>query len=250
MSEIRTECTNWRCRGKPPSLSINKEKGVYYCFRCGEKGRTGNPSRQARLYGFEMSPKELEPVPESTLIVPGMRSYEYLEKRRGISPDVLMSVPIRESDKGIVFLFPEEAYWQERRWSEYRPPAWKNASPAPRTTSNGVIYNVRSYPISDRVVVVEGIIDALAVAEFENAAAVLTNQVQDMQAQHLAQLYTKAVYMPDGDVPLKKIIKSKTILQEAFNTVVTYVSLPKGEDPASLRKEEMMKIMMGEVLFT
>jgi hypothetical protein len=137
---------------------------------------------------------------------------------------------IRETDEGLFFPFPGFDYWQERRWAQFRP-RWNNSTNT--GPKQGVYYHVRSGGSTERVILVEGIVDALVVGAYENAAAVLSWRLHPAQIDRLEAIYDKLVYMPDGDVPYERMMSQMQKLPRGSSTI----PLPDGEDPASMGKE-------------
>ena len=91
-------------------------------------------------------------------------------------------------------------------------------------------YHVRTAPDDDRVVLVEGIIDALAVGQYTNSIATLSWRLHVAQLDDIARRYAQVIYMPDGDVPADRLMEEMRKLPVGSITV----ELPKGDDPASM----------------
>jgi hypothetical protein len=137
-------------------------------------------------------------------------------------------MPITETAYGLLFRFPGFDYWQERRWAQHHPPPWKNKSGV--GASDGIYYHVRTAPSDPRVFLVEGIIDALVLGAYTNAASTLSWQLHVAQLDDLSTKYKTLIYMPDGDVPANRVMEMMRRLPPGSSTVM----LPKTEDPASM----------------
>ena len=148
-----------------------------YCPGIDGKGRRSGLGRELP-FSISAPPKEApKPTkgsdpPESWPLKTGDFELEYLLQERAIEPWVINAMPIRRTATGILFLFPECDYWQERRWKPF-PPRWKNMSGEGVGASNGAMYLVR-VTHNDTLFLVEGIIDALSIGAFAPAASTLS----------------------------------------------------------------------------
>lgn len=239
--------------GKENHLYLNIEKGVFHCFRCGYSGK----AKELESQGVQL-PKNtsvlLKPATLSHHITEAIsdppdyweltfQSHEYLLDR-GIHRSVLdlLRKKIYDTARGILFFYPDEDYWQVRHWSAYCPPRWVNPTVAPRTPASGVVYHLRTHYDSSRVVLVEGIGDALRVAPFANVAAVLSTNVHEAQAFHLSETYKTVDLLLDGDVPMSKVLGQKKKLSGFFEHVQIHPpsSYP---DPGSTPDHELEEIL-------
>jgi hypothetical protein len=225
MSEVQTTCP--QCGGS--SFYINTVKGVYYCHRasCGISGRSKNLGFDVPVAGFkpvQFEDRSLEEPPEYFSL--SDNAYEYF-KNRNVPRWLVDSMPIYETAKGLLFFFPGFEFWQERRWKQHRPPAWKNCGGD--GASAGVYYHVQTHSARE-IVLVEGIFDALVVGQFTNAACVLSWRLHHKQVEDISDYYSRLIYMPDGDVPLNKA----TIEFTKMPIGSTFKQLPLGRDPASM----------------
>jgi hypothetical protein len=246
--EVKMDCPF--C-GKENHLYYNPAKGVFYCFRCGKSGHANELRRHGVmvqrsdrvLYENEVSYRlgeGLADPPEYKEITTS--SGDYLHER-GVHASVLRMLrqKIYETNKGLLFFYPDADYWQERRWSAFSPPRWVNPSVAPRSPAQGVVYHLRTQYESPRVVLVEGIFDALRVAPFANVAALLSSEYHDNQLRHLASLgYTHATCVPDRDVSVGKRIQYLGKCGAWFSDVGIFTDLvaddPGNEDDEVLRR--------------
>jgi hypothetical protein len=136
-------------------------------------------------------------------------SVEYLTER-GVHASVLnlLRRKVYDTAKGLLFLYPDWDYWQERRWTAFSPPRWVNPSVAAASPATGVTYHLRTHYDSTRVVLVEGILDALRVAPFENVAAMLSSKYHERQLMELEDsVYESVLIYPDRDVAVTKRIE-------------------------------------------
>ena len=204
--------------GKEGHLYLNLDKGVFYCFRCGARGREGalkdqgiqvdkrsiNSLKQPGTLSFKMTEAVSTP-PEYGVLSTYSRSYL---KGRGVHDTILRVLrrKIYDTQEGILFFYPDEDYWQLRRWSG--TPRWVNPTTAPRSASGGVVYHLQTHYGSGAVVVVEGIGDALRVAPFANVAAVLSSNRHDAHLARLSERYDRVGILLDRDVPAPKLMAS------------------------------------------
>jgi hypothetical protein len=80
---------------------------------------------------------------------------------------------------------------------------------------------------------VEGIIDALVLGQYTNTAATLSWRLHVAQLDDLSARYDTLVYMPDGDVPVYRVMEQMKLLPIGSKVTI----LPGTEDPASLGEE-------------
>jgi hypothetical protein len=236
---------------------VNATKRVAYCQRCGYSvgPKQYKQLRLDKVYGDSWLPytpisrtlevnTRFQTPPEYDSL--SDHSYSYLVDRRGISPEIVDRFPIYDTQFGILFLFPQEDYWQVRRWRQFSPPRWENpSSEHPVSPSEGVSYLVDTYPSSKRVVLVEGILDALAVGRYANAAAVLTNQIKEAQAFLLSDRFDEALVLLDKDVPFVEAYKRTEKISSLFESchMIWPYDNVKGKDPASIPKNDLRTLL-------
>ena len=243
MSEKRMDCPY--C-GKEGHLYLNLEKKVFYCFRCGARGREGSLKehgiRVPSVTGLGPTPGTLSfRVTEAVSDPPEYQSLstysrEYLTSR-GIHETILRTLrnKIYDCDEGILFFFPDEDYWQVRRWEG--KPRWVNPTVAPRPPARGTTYHLRTHHGSGTVVLVEGIGDALRIGPFANCAALLSSNLHDAQLSRLAEEYSTCGILLDRDVSAPKQIAS---LQKAGNYFNKALLMHCGAtDPGDMTDEEI-----------
>lgn len=249
MAEKQLDCPS--C-GKERHLYLNIEKQVFYCFRCGYSGKAG----ELKAQGIQVPKKTSELLKPSTLshrIVGSMSdppeyyplttsSVEYLTNR-GVHGSIMNTLrkKIYETPRGLLFFFPDEDYWQLRHWSAWAPPRWVNPTVAPYTPAAGVVFHLRTHYDSSRVVLVEGVVDALRVAPFANVAAVLSSNVHEGQAIKLSCTYDALDIMLDGDVPLSKLLSQQRKLSGMFHSARICVS--PASDPGSATDGDLERIL-------
>jgi Zn ribbon nucleic-acid-binding protein len=249
MAEKQLDCP--AC-SKQRHLYLNIEKGVFYCFCCGYSGR----SRDLEAQGIHVPRKTselLKPVSLSFRAGEAVSdppeyypittcSVEYLTNR-WVHDSILtyLRKKIYETSKGILFFFPDEDYWQVRKWEAWTPPRWVNPTVAPRTPAVGVVYHLRTHYDSDRVVLVEGLVDALRVAPFANVAAVLSTNLHEEQLFHLSYIYKRADLMLDGDVPVSKLLAQRGKVGGIFqhSRIIDY----SADDPGTASDDELEEVL-------
>ena len=245
MAEKQMDCPS--C-GKKKHLYLNIEKQLFHCFRCGYSGR----AKDLEMQGIAVPKKTDELLKPSSLsfrVAEGMSdppeywdagddTIDYLADR-GVHVTIqkLLRKKIYETSRGILFFYPDRDYWQVRHWSAWAPPRWLNPTVAPVTPAGGVVFHLRTHYDSDRVVLVEGIVDALRVAPFANVAAVLSTNIHEAQISGLAANYESCSIMLDRDVHLSKLLAQGRKVGAYFKHkhLVKYRSV----DPGSASDEEI-----------
>jgi len=247
MSEKKLDCPFCAKEGH---LYYNVTKGVFYCFKCHAKGHTHDLKRAglnvvsgSRLLEEDVSyrmTEALETPPPFKEITTSSR--RYLTGRK-IHESVLLQLrnKIYDTDTGILFFFPDQDYWQVRRWTEFVPPRWKNPTVSTNTPATGIVYHLRNHHGSREVVIVEGIGDALRVAPFANVAAILSSRFHAAQAIRLTELgYDSARIIFDRDVPVTTRLTSISTAGCFFR----YVSAVdcEAKDPGEATDERLKEI--------
>lgn len=246
MSELITTCPF--CN-KDKHFYINKKKKVYHCHRCKVSGRLEHLERQ----GFKIPLRIAERTQEPRSLVDAIStlpdhfplsniSREYLINR-GIDDLLLDSIPIYDTAQGILFIFPEERYWQIRRWEQFTPPRWENPHNSITSVRTGVTYLLDRHDVRT-VVIVEGVCDALVVAPYANVAAVLSSSISPKQAMRLGGRFKKAIVLLDRDVKLSKRYNQAERITPYFETVrvVDPYEKENEQDPATLRRDTLREI--------
>jgi hypothetical protein len=190
-------------------LYYNIEKRVFFCFKCNTGGTKaqlvsggGSPPNEQRARHILLDQnmvkvsRQMQEPPASHPMTDA--ETEYLVSR-GVRPTQMHL--FQAAAKGIVCMFPDEDYWQMRAWSAFAPPRWVNPTDAPRQPADGLVYHLRPFYDSRRVVLVEGIFDAIPVSKFANVAAMLSKNYHEKQLQNLKDHgYSTATLMFDRDV--------------------------------------------------
>ena len=244
MSEIQMDCPF--C-GKEKHLYYNPKKRVFICFHCGETGTKRSLSKSATIpiqsnsstIKTSTPSHELRP-PSHHSLSPSTRSY--LTQQRGIESKVLEVLPISETEKGILFEFPSFDYWQERRFKPFHPRWWFPKDTA-ESVSRGVVYLADLHPESSRIVVVEGVLDALSIAPFENAAAVLSFRVHPNQVDYLSRRFDQALFIPDADVRAKDVLRGRFQLARKMETEIWQDYPVEAKDPNDLKDWQLEAIL-------
>jgi hypothetical protein len=195
--------------GKARHCYTNIVKRVYYCFKCGAAGK---PSRgmMAQTGSGVLVPLEavtkaaLEEPPESYDFICGDLLENYVTKRLEVPFEIWSGLlpPIRATLKGLLFLFPNVPYWQERRWQG--PPRWVNPLQAPFSKKDGLLYELHPHEGPSQVgFLVEGIFDALKVkvaSPHTSVACCLGWPPSSAQIERLAPKHKVLYAVPDKDV--------------------------------------------------
>ncbi len=221
-------------------MHVNVAKGVYHCKRCGSGGQvqklgmTPRPGLPAFHIDESTSHTGLPEFGELTEF-----AQNYLIEGRGVGWWLLAALPIFSTDRGILFVFSDWDYWQIRQWPNYGDPRWRDPLDAAAHAKDGVTYTL-DINSSGRVVLVEGVGDALKVATAGyNSAALLSSQLHDAQAEALSQTYTRATLMLDADVPVGKFAKALDLAIRHFDEVeMAFMSHgdPGGQSVGALKR--------------
>ena len=219
-------------------LYYNIAKRVFYCFKCSKGGTAAMLERQGMTLRRQPDGMMGLNLDMMNKIGPAIQAPPKAQKPEGACYEYLRGRYVTEAQmplfqqtvKGILCLFPDEDYWQERRWEQFSPPRWKNPTEAPRAPSDGVTYHLRGHYPAKLVVLVEGIFDAIAVAPYCNVAAMLSSNYHESQLQCLADKgYQKAILMFDKDVPTSKRIGLVSLTHQFF-PIVNQFTYPE-DDP-------------------
>ena len=222
---------------------VNEKKQVYYCFVCcrGGKLTTGTEPMVGLELDETKGPVESQEVPPSHRPLSDFDRNYY--SKRGVSPRLiqLLGDGLHSTDTGLLFMFPTEDYWQERRWGAFRPPPWKFPKNAKRITKDGVGFHIKINSDSKRVTVVEGIFDALRVSSLGyNSFAILSKKVHEAQAMELARGYDSCSLLLDSDVSLRDFNEAISVL--AVHMDVEGIILTEG-DPAEQTDEDLKELL-------
>ena len=234
-------------------LYYNVAKRVFYCFKCAKGGNAAMLEREGMT--LKAGPDGLLSLRSDVMnklgatiqqppkgIEPEGACLDYLTERgvRGTSLELF-----KQTEKGILCLFPDEDYWQERRWSAFAPPRWVNPTEAPREPGDGVTYHLRTHYDSRRIVLVEGIFDAIAVAPYGNVAAMLSSNYHDNQLRGLYDKgYRNATVMFDRDVMTSKRIDVMGRVNNFFYKMSVFAY--QDADPAVASIDTLMKLRTDE----
>jgi hypothetical protein len=207
MSEFPMTCPS--C-GKERHCYVNTAKRVFYCFKCGAAGKPtrgmlANVDQGSMLYPVEaVTQAALEEPPESFEIVAGGETEQKVTSRLEVPFEIWSGLlpPIRCTVKGLLFLFPNVPYWQERRWNG--PPRWVNPNQAPYSKKDGLLYELHPHEgPSAHGFLVEGIFDALKMKVARpdiSVACCLGWPPSAAQVERLAPRHEKLIVVPDKDV--------------------------------------------------
>lgn len=232
---------------KPRHLYFNVKKRVFHCFKCGKSGTASMLERMGMSLSnmgmvdiigdvcYNLSDGVSVPPPHQAM---STQSEAYFAER-GVHPAIYNMIEDKtyETDDGLVFFFPDEDYWQVRRWKHLGNPRWTNPTLAARTPAVGVVYHLRTTFDNSVVVLVEGVFDVLRVAPYANAAASLSSTIHDTQILGLLDRgYDAVIYMPDRDVPTTT--RAKNISRLGAHLIVM-VGPYDSDDPGSATDEEL-----------
>jgi hypothetical protein len=194
--------------GKERHCYVNTTKRVYYCFKCGAAGRAPRGMLKGVDHGRLLYP--LEHVTKATLEEPpphfvlGDVGEEYITKRLEVPKEIWSGLlpGIHGTYDGLLFLFPNVPYWQERRWQG--PPRWVNPHQAPFSKKDGLLYELHPHEGPSEVgFLVEGIFDALKVKVSNphvSVACCLGWPPSIAQIERLAPKHKVLYVVPDKDV--------------------------------------------------
>lgn len=171
---------------------------------------------------------------------------EYIGKRLVTNP-WSTPAPIRSTSLGLLFSFANSSYWQERRWEcnrdKHRSWSCPDHSIMPSEPYTADINN-----LEDRTLyIVEGVFDALTLYNMHlSSVAVLTSMPRVDQLQGRQFLYDNAIWIPDGDMnnSLQHIKLGLNAIRLVWPDAVG-ITLPEGEDPSSMDKQQLMNLIKG-----
>ena len=258
-----------------PSLSVHRELGVFKCFSCSEKGNMvklisqidGVSTEEAEdIIYLGFSPKdsiqELSSLletkdPESKLVneryffshfseVSGI-FLKYLKKRK-ISEDSIDRFGIRCSRSGKYrnrVVIPIRDY-SGRMISFNARAVFDGTKPKTRKLKksrivNSTLFGYHEMPSSDRVVLVEGELDAIFLQQFGIPAVALMGKILSEGRIDVVTNKFKYVYLSyDGDRWGRQSAEEHlSILKDQMPASV--IKLPNGKDPNDLSHSEILK---------
>ena len=221
--EVRALCNKCGSQKK----YINKDKMVYFCFKCGDRGRLAGgllpppirtaPARQIDMFTFKIKNAESRAVYEY-MLGRGFPS-ELIEKCVRWSPDL--------SGRAILPLWTGDKipYWTARAINGAEPKYLSSGQ------KSKFVYGI------DRAkgwaVLCEGPLDALA---SPNGIAIMGKIPSAIQLSLIASRFSTVFLAIDGDAP-KERLELKRQLQRYLTVKEVY--LEADEDPASLGIREM-----------
>ncbi|NVK74722.1 MAG: DNA primase [Oceanospirillaceae bacterium] len=147
--------------------------------------------------------------------------------------------PIRDS-RGRVIAFGGRAFGDEK-------PKYLNSPETPVFHKNQELYGLfeakQNTPILDQIIVVEGYMDVIVLAQhgITNAVATLGTSVNSQHIRKLFKLVSKVVLCFDGDkagraAAIRGLEASLPVMQDEKQ--IRFLFLPEGEDPDSLVRKE------------
>jgi DNA primase len=238
-----------------PSLSLNFDLGVYYCFGCKAKGTilslleklTGKKFKDIFIEEFlrnktnkkEEKQKQIFDINIFPPLTEDLKVYKSFLERRGITFDLVKIFDIR---KGINewsgrLIFPvyinKECVGFVSRAVYSGAPKWKH--PSGFSVSN-YLYGY-DFINDEEVVLVEGVFDVISLRKHKiQAVALFGKNLTDNQLYLLLEKNIKKVYLClDGDVKDEELKKIYNKLKGWV--LVEVLKLPCNKDPDDLGKE-------------
>jgi len=228
-------------------LYVNKTKGVYFCFRCGAKGRIKDfipivdydldnlKKRLNNAYSLD-EPINLDEI--SRTISKESKAYEYLRMRH-FTDEEIEKFNIRVGNNNywkdrILFPFMRNKqcyYVVGRSYYDNVLPKYLNQA----GKKNGYIYNIENLS-GDSCIVCEGIISAISAMRWTNlpSISVLGKYISKTQAFVISGKVKNVYLCFDGDVSLREAMPSIETLYKAHVNKVYFVELPMNHDPDSI----------------
>lgn len=273
MGQIRRRCPFCLERvgsvGSRENISVDTEKGVYYCWRCGKAGRVtkwiaktldvpevlAKPSDLLQIIGEE-KPREkvassfpegfvpLYPWREVKDSIALRRFVKYL-RRRKVTPKLMESFKL-----GVVFDPPEDLWYMagniiypimdgDRKGYIRKNPKHQGYSNSKGLTRDGALYNGRVLDKLDSIFVVEGVHDTLAMKG--HAVATLGTSVTEEQLDRLTSFDGEVIIAHDGDAWRNSMVIARRLNLRGKENA-SWVKIPAGRDPGNLGYDEVVNL--------
>ena len=240
-------------------LYCNIQSGKWHCFKCDAKGRIsritldstdGVYSDIVNIFREKESVKEEDDslfyLPNLS-IAPDTLAYEYCRKR-GITDNDMQFYDIRLGTERLFgrIVFPNVVYTESKCWTDmYSARAYINQEPkylnpefCHKTNS---VYNLHNQSERGEIIVVEGVISAIAAGR--NAVAVYGCHPSEVQLQQILKKRPKSIICClDGDSAGREPNK---IMADVFtrnsNVDIYLVTLPETEDAANMGRDKFLE---------
>lgn len=274
--EVGGECPY--CHWKRQSFYLNTEKGVFKCHYCGEHGwgvqvvadvlRISTAEAIDRIIDlrasvYEDDPYEAdevelaEPEPEPPPVIEIPAEFHVLANNKSIVARPYMKYALTRMTEDQIERYGV-GYCATGRYAErivvpvtytgrlvtfvaraIRRDSWKKVDTPPDNEQYSYLFNLERVWGRKRIIITEGVFDALALDD--QAVATFGKKVTDTQTILLLNAgCTELVIAWDADAQMD-IWNAYLRLSQRFDRVVA-IELPEGEDPASLGREEMLRL--------
>ncbi len=271
MRQIRKRCPFCLARigslGSRENISVDIEKGVYYCWRCGKAGlltkwvarKLGvdmihvKSTDLLQIIGEKHKEKPATSYPEGYVPlypwqdVKGsvvLRRYvKYLQNRK-VTPKLMEQFRL-----GVVFDPPEDLWYMagniiypikdgDRQGFIRKYPKRDGYSNSRGLLRDGALYNGDALKMSKRVFVVEGVHDVLAMRG--RAVATLGTSVTDEQLIRLAAFNGDIIFAHDGDAWRGSMVLARRLALRGKDA--SWVRVPSGRDPGNLGYKAVVEL--------
>ena len=272
---IAINCPKCVMRGEPSPdtkyrlhVCVDRESnkfGYYHCFRCGFKGRPRDKGginlsyldlyrrKRRKVNDPEIKQPEATPIKlpkDFSLVQDGMSAWDYLTSR-GLTKEDIEYYDIGIGEGRIIFPDYEEngdlCYWVGRAY-DGRLPRYKNCL-STQSARSSQIYNLGRFKREGGSVATlcEGTISAIAAGR--SGIATYGKQLSEPQIRILQSLGLSKLYIAlDPDAKREALELSRKLARHVG--VLYLVSMPKGEDPASLGREKFSECRSSAVKYS
>jgi hypothetical protein len=271
---IALNCSKCVSRGEPTPdtkyrlhVCVDRESkkfGYYHCFRCGFKGRPKEKGginlayldlyRSKRKKLNEPEPEKLEVKPiqlpdDFSLLREGMSAWDYLIDR-GLTKEDIEYYNVGIGEGRVIFPDYDEGgdlcYWVGRAY-DGRLPRYKNCS-ATQSARSSQIYNLGRFKREGgRVATLcEGPVSAIAAGR--SGIATYGKQLSEPQLRILQSLGLSKLYLAlDPDAKREALELARKLTHHVGSLYL--ISMPMGEDPASLGREKFSECRASAVRY-
>lgn len=271
---VALNCPNCVLRGEPTAdtkyrlhVCIDRESkkfGYYHCFRCGFKGRPkehggvnlsylalhrNKRKKASSIVAAVAEVIDIKLPDDFALVQEGMSAWDYLVKR-GLTKEDISYYNIGIGDGRVIFpdydAEGDLCYWVGRSY-DGRLPKYKNC-PSTQSSRSSQIYNLGRFNREGGKVATlcEGPISAIAAGR--SGIASYGKQLSEPQIRILQSLGLDKLYLAlDPDAKREALDLARKLAPHVGSLYL--VSLPLGEDPASLGREKFSELRSSSIKY-
>ena len=228
-------CPSPGCGDTRGHCEVDNTKGLFHCHRCGQGGR---------IRGYVRRPSSASPVSREAFdfdqyrqhITTNCRAYRFLLER-GFTTDQIRDLSPRTGNEAFRVYIPildrDGAFVYVAGRSILANPLLRWWYPPTRPGKNKLLYGLHRVPERGRVVLVEGLFDA--VWSSDRLAIFGTTMSDDQLQQVMALNPSEIVLFFDGDEAGEKATETiGVMIQRKYTVRVRVVRPPQGKDPHDL----------------